>query len=46
MTDRIRSALGWELYGEGARSVFADRIARITDRRVELVDESEMDEDR
>lgn len=46
MTDRIKSAFGWDVDEEGARPIFADRIARITDRRIDRVEDSEMDEDR
>jgi hypothetical protein len=45
--DRFQSVLGWsDVDEEQSRPIPADRIARITDERVELVDEAEMSEER
>lgn len=46
ITDKFKSVLGWDMDEDDAHPIPGDRIARITDRRIELVDESEMGEDR
>lgn len=45
--DRFKSVLGWsDVDEEQARPIRAERIARITDERIELVDEAETGQDR
>lgn len=46
ITDKFKSVLGWDMDEDDAHPIPGNRIARITDRRIELVDESEMTEDR
>lgn len=46
ITDKFKSVLGWDMDEDDAHPIPGNRIARITDRRIELVDESEMGEDR
>jgi hypothetical protein len=46
IADKFKSVLGWDMDEDDAHPIPGNRIARITDRRIELVDESEMGEDR
>ncbi|WP_167768548.1 hypothetical protein [Haloarcula amylovorans] len=39
ITDKFKSALGWDVEEDDAQPIPATRIARITDRQIELVDE-------